>query len=274
MGDSFAADAYRIFDAARCGVFVHVTDDDERSWAQQADWARTLPGRTHVEIWLEHLPATRASRNALIRQFASQGVLVHAPFVGLSLSSDWAALRAISTDRLREALEIAAELAADVMTIHPGPVLFATERRAALERFAQAYATLCAESGDVTVAVENMPDRRGVTREVLVSADDAAFLLTLVPDIALTLDIGHAQQNQDRGYRRFLSLVGAAVVNVHLHDAFTGGPAHLPLGSGELDLADVTQALSSLPYTGYLSLETLNQKDSEVSWQSLRTTDG
>jgi sugar phosphate isomerase/epimerase len=164
---------------------------------------------------------------------------------------------------------MANDLSAQVVTIHPGPSLSTLDRDLLLTRLADAYVALQAEAGSLTVAVENMPYSRGVTQEAVSSTTDFQRLLEMIPHMAFTLDIGHAQQSRDSDYLSFLRTTSASIANIHLHDALVGGRAHLPLGDGEVDVDAVGKTLLDIGFRGYLALETLGSDDTERSWSRL-----
>jgi sugar phosphate isomerase/epimerase len=248
------------------GAFVNITDHDVDSWQRQLDQLQQLADRRHVEIWLEDVAAVKKHMKKVVELFRSEQVIVHAPFVGLSLVSPWSELRWISYERLIEAIDIAGELSAGVFTVHPGEVPVMEPEEAVLDRAAESYTQLQRRAGDMVVTLENMPDRRTARREGIVSGRNFTDLLERVPTMKFTLDIGHAVQNGDR-YNLFLGSHAAAVTNIHLHDGIKGGAGHLALGHGELNIDDFFSCMREANYQGFISLETLGFADTELSWK-------
>jgi sugar phosphate isomerase/epimerase len=248
------------------GAFVNVTGDDFYSWRRQLAQVRQLSDRRHVEIWLEDLAAIKQHMRKAVKLFKGERIIVHAPFVGLSLVTPWSELRQISLGRLTEAIDIAGELEAQVLTVHPGEVPAMEPKEAVLDRAAEAYTTLQRRAGDLVVTLENMPDRPTAKREGIVSGRNFQELLERVPTMRFTLDIGHAVQNGDR-YDVFLRKHAAAVANIHLHDGIKGGPGHLALGHGELEIDEFFTCIRAADYQGFISLETLGFADTELSWK-------
>ncbi len=114
-----------------------------------------------------------------------------------------------------------------------------------------------------------MPNRAGLTREGVASTRDLTDLLSRLPSMNFTFDVGHAIQDDDADYPDFLAAHTDSVVDIHLHDGNQGGAAHLPLGGGELDLDGFVALLRKIDYKGRLTLETLGQADTEHSWSVL-----
>jgi len=248
------------------GAFVNITDGDFDSWQRQLGQVRQLCDRHHIEIWLEDLAAIKKHMRNAIKLFKGERIIVHAPFVGLSLVSPWSELRRISLERLTEAINIAGELGSQVLTVHPGEAPVTEPKEAVLDRAAEAYTKLQQRAGNLVITMENMPDRPTAKREGIVSGRNFQELLERVPTMRFTLDIGHAVENGDQ-YEVFLKSHAAAVANIHLHDGIKGGPGHLALGHGELVIDNFFGCIRAVGYQGFISLETLGFADTELSWK-------
>lgn len=258
------------------GAFLNVVQDDPDDWGAQMDRLAVLDGLHHVEVWLEAIDGELLGE--LPGLLAGRETIMHGPFIGLSLVSPWAELRAISIARLACAAEIGAGFGARVMTVHPGIACFAEDEAVLEDRLVDSLRRLRARiDGTLTVAIENMPCRRGASVDGLVTVDQCARLIDRDPDTRITLDVGHAIQNDDK-YLPFLAEHTDAVADIHLHDGAAGGGAHWPLGAGELDLPELTACLVDTAYAGYLTLETLGWEDTRSSYgaaiSALRVADG
>jgi sugar phosphate isomerase/epimerase len=255
------------------GAFLNVTDSNVLSWRAQLAMINQLPGRDHVEVWLESVPRSPRERRLLRRELAGEAVIVHAPFIGLSLVSPWKELRSISLDKLLRCIDVSCDLDAKVVTIHPGDAPAMESKAAVTSRFLSAYSYLQERAGGLFIAAENMPKRNTVTQSGVTSTGDFANLLLQSPDMRFTLDIGHALQNGDH-YGAFLTSNSHAIANIHLHDGVGGGRAHLAIGEGELDVDQFFLALNESRFAGYVSLETLGFGDTRSSWQVIRRCAG
>ncbi len=92
------------------------------------------------------------------------------------------------------------------------------------------------------------------------SADDLHVVTTAVPDLMLTLDVGHAQLLSERNTSyEIIPLLGNRIRHVHIHDNLGGvGPAddlHLPPGSGIIDLSEILNLLMAHGFQGGATLE-------------------
>jgi sugar phosphate isomerase/epimerase len=254
---------------ASLGAFLHLTCFEPERWQEQLVELRDLKDRGHVEVWFEWLPSTAAESDAVRGLLSGERVVVHAPFIGMSIGSHWPELVAVSVDRIVETCRIAEDLKAEVVTIHSGIVSVFEQHEAVLDRIAGAYETIQAQAGGLTVALENMYNGRGITAHGAASIADLLALSQRVPTMKFTLDIGHAIQSKDQ-YRRFLLTKTPAIANIHLHDGFADGTAHLRLGDGQLDLADFAISCVDAGYDQFIGLETIGAADTAASWVVLQ----
>ncbi|MGP4029955.1 sugar phosphate isomerase/epimerase family protein [Actinomadura sp. 3N407] len=255
---------------ASLGAFLHVTSYDPDDWQKQIDALRGLERLTHLEVWLEWCPGAESAVDDLCALIGRKRIIVHAPFLHLSISSGWSELTTISVDRIVEVCDVARRLGADVVTVHSGQVKVFDERELVLDRTAQAYSAIRSQVGtDVSVALENMFNRRGsLMVNGVASLDEMARMVDRVPDIRFTLDVGHAIQSGER-FAVFLSDHADAILDIHLHDAVEGGPAHLRLGAGQLELKSFIGTCEGVGYDRFLSLETIGIQDTVDSWDVL-----
>lgn len=248
------------------GAFLNVVTPDPASWRAQMTDLDALKGLHHVEVWLEHV-AENAELGALL---VDRRTIMHGPFIGLSLVTPWEELRSLSIDRLARAAAIGAGFGARVMTVHPGVAPSAESEEILADRLVASLALLRERvDGALTVAVENMPCRRGASVDGLITVDQCAALIERDPAVRITLDVGHAVQNDDK-YQPFLAEHAEAVADIHLHDGQAGGGAHWRLGDGALDLDELAGLLVETRYRGYVTLETLGPADTVASYETAR----
>lgn len=247
------------------GAFLNVVKDDPEDWAAQMERLTRLDGLHHVEVWLEAIDGDHLG--ALEGLLAGRETILHGPFIGLSLVSPWDELRTISIGRLARAAELGADFGARVMTIHPGIAPSAEDEAVLEDRLLDSMRRLRARvDGALTVAIENMPCRRGASVEGLITLDQCTRLIDRDPDTRVTLDVGHAIQNSDE-YQQFLAEHADVVADIHLHDGTPGGAAHWALGAGTLDLPEFATSVVDTSYAGYVTLETLGWEDTRASYE-------
>ncbi|MCL4519387.1 MAG: sugar phosphate isomerase/epimerase [Thaumarchaeota archaeon] len=92
------------------------------------------------------------------------------------------------------------------------------------------------------------------------TAEDLEPVLSEVPDLGLTLDVGHA--NLGGSENKSIAIIerfGKLIRHVHLHDNYGGNSSaddlHLPLGDGTVDFRAIMTSLMSAGYDGTLTLE-------------------
>jgi sugar phosphate isomerase/epimerase len=92
------------------------------------------------------------------------------------------------------------------------------------------------------------------------TAEDFEPVINQVPDLGLTLDVGHA--NLDGSENKSIPIIekfGKLIRHVHLHDN-RGGQSkdddlHLPIGDGTVDFQGIMASLLRAGYQGTMTLE-------------------
>jgi sugar phosphate isomerase/epimerase len=249
----------------RKGAFLNIVTSDRQDWTDAYRRIERFDGRGHVELWMEHIPSTEDIR-ALRHLLRDTEVIVHGPFIHLSLCTGLSEIAEVSLRRCERAIDASARIDAKVVTFHAGTYEVFEDHRTALERLAHRADRLIRVQTPV-VTLENMPVRHsGTMRECLGRVDDLRQFLLLVPETKFTLDIGHCLQNGD-DYLGFLREHSDRIKNIHLHDGKRGGRGHLRLGGGELELAKLVETLHDLNFREFVGLETIRDEDTDASWK-------
>ncbi|MEW6348960.1 MAG: sugar phosphate isomerase/epimerase family protein [Thermodesulfobacteriota bacterium] len=152
---------------------------------------------------------------------------------------------------LQETVNLSARMGISYLTIH----LYSDARfvkREVLEEKRRLLNGLVsyAAARNVRVGLENLSE----------SAADLCLIADGVPDLAITLDVGHAQllSEKNRSFEIIESL-GPLIEHVHLHDNRGGSghtdDLHLPIGEGNVDFPRVLGALTATGYDGTMTLE-------------------
>lgn len=251
------------------GAFLNITGFEPEAWLRQLREIDRLGRIGHIEVWLEWMPTDKIELAAVRSIISSKRILVHAPFIGLSIATSWKELRSISIARIIECCRIAEAVEAELVTIHPGLVPVYEDPRSTLDIVAASYEQIRDAAGDVDVALENMFTGHGVCVNAAARTDDLLYISSVVSEVKVTLDVGHALQNNE-DYLGFLVNNASLISNVHLHDATIGGRAHMRLGDGSLNLANLLQACMSSNYDKFIGLETLTADDTQSSWRTVQ----
>ena len=102
----------------------------------------------------------------------------------------------------------------------------------------------------VLISLENLSE----------TATDLGPLLEAVPDLGLTLDVGHGQLLTDTNTSfDIIENLSASIKHIHLHDNRGGrgvkDDLHLPLGEGIIDFHGIFERLVKKGYNGTVTLE-------------------
>jgi sugar phosphate isomerase/epimerase len=161
-------------------------------------------------------------------------------------------------DFLCRAIDIAAELKADCVSLWSGVVRDGAGQREAFSRLVEGLANVIdySDSRGVTLAFEPEPG---------MLVDTLARYADLLDELAkkhidssllrLTIDIGHlhclGEVPIDDQIRRWAD----RLANVHIEDMRQGVHEHLMFGDGEIDFPPVFAALYQIRYSGLISVE-------------------
>lgn len=212
-------------------------------------------GYRGAEVWISHLWRSGGRAAEVRRTVGDLGLRLtaHATSYDLNITSVNPAIRQVSLEQVRRSLEEAAELGAEVVTVHPGAM---SSSRARPEEYwpeleeAVALIDGWAHELGLPVGLELMERR---PKEFFMLPADAARLDGRQPGrVGLTVDIAHANSHMDP--LRFLNqLDRTRIFHVHLSDN-SPQETHLPLGQGKVDVAAVLGWLSGW-YRGLVVLE-------------------
>ncbi|MDI6718453.1 MAG: sugar phosphate isomerase/epimerase family protein [Methanomicrobiales archaeon] len=216
-------------------------------------------GLDGIEFWVEtpHFWTRDLPVGELLACIASHRSLapitVHAPILDLNPCSINPRVAALSLSDILQAVEIAAQADADVVTVHPGRRTAKRVPTAAdYERFERLIQTLrdAARRTGVSISIENMEPQ---VNSLLHTPEDARDLLDREPWLKFTLDTAHALSRDLASAHAYIDLCFDRLVNIHL-SSVRDGRKHLPV-HGDPAAATILEDLASRGYAGHLTLE-------------------
>jgi sugar phosphate isomerase/epimerase len=90
------------------------------------------------------------------------------------------------------------------------------------------------------------------------SIKEFKILLSEVPELGMTLDVGHANTTDGEGLNNYVAQFKKKIGHVHLHDNDRRADSHLPLGAGKIDIPRAVAEIKSF-YDGTITLEVHSQ---------------
>ncbi len=181
---------------------------------------------------------------------------VHAPYHDLNIASLNPGIRAETLKQLKEAINTARELNAEVVVIHPGYVASRKyPRELAFKAMIENLRELVeyAEKEGVVLCLENLASK---SKALCVSYEEILKVLAAVSSrhLRVTLDIAHANTIGREAPVVFIRELGGLIKHVHVSDN-TGENQHLPIGMGNINFEAVLRELKGAGYSGFLVLE-------------------
>ncbi len=219
-------------------------------------------------LWPERL--SRAEADYVRVQAAANGIDLSIHFIhrGIAPASHDPLRRARHLADLEATLELAHDIGARPVIVHPGPIDCAGvnpaeasnrergEAQKHLADFLSKGARMAERTGTV-LCVENL---RHAPEEVVRSYEEMVQLVESVgsPTVRITLDTGHADLAD--GLRPAFEAFVPYLRHIHVHDS-DGKRDHHEIGRGRIDFAGIAELLESYPFT--MSIESRDEQDEE-----------
>lgn len=215
---------------------------------------RADPGIAHPnEISLEDRRKLRAC------QGKGLNLCVHMPIHGVNLTWPVRAVAAASLGELVSTVDLAGEIGADVVVLHPGrlpeeyrPFPEWHKRSLDLLRFSLALLLPRAEKQGVKLALENLGNGRD--RGLVQSSEEHRVILDEFPELWACFDLGHLH-TLGGSPRSYIEALAQRLIHVHLHDNHGDWDAHLPLDDGTAPWREALRALGKHGFSGRVVLE-------------------
>jgi len=193
--------------------------------------------------------------------------MVHSPFADINIATPSPVLQRTILKRLEKSMLHASQLQSRLWIFHPGlrsaVTSFYPGSDWRLNMDAVRQLLKIAEKHGVKIAIENVP---APFPFVLKDVEDfSRFYDELNDDLSLTLDVGHAHQNQQ--VQAFITQFSDKIVHVHASDNKGNYDAHLGIGYGTINWTNVAKALKRIGYSGTVMVESV--RDVEESLQKL-----
>jgi sugar phosphate isomerase/epimerase len=170
-----------------------------------------------------------------------------------TLVSASAEARQVRIDFLRRAVDTAAYLESDCISLWSGIRHDSASDEETLERLAEALRPVLrhATNNNVILGFEPEP---GMFIDTLKSYQRLLQWID-APHLQLTLDVGHLWCQGELPIADYIARWGQQIVNVHIEDMRAGVHEHLMFGEGEMQFPPILAALAKTGYRGGLHVE-------------------
>jgi sugar phosphate isomerase/epimerase len=225
----------------------------------------------YVEILDEGLHTLNSRRVKKLRKIAEAcnlEFMVHSPWADINIATPSPVLQRTILKRLEKSILHASQLQSLLWIFHPGLKTAVTSFYPGsdwqLNMDSVRQLRKIAEKHGVEIAIENVPEPFPF---VLKSVEDfSRFYNELNDDLNLTLDVGHANLNQQ--IQAFITTFPEKIVHVHASDNKGNYDAHLGIGHGNINWTSVAKALKSIDYSKAVMVESI--RNVEESLQRLK----
>ena len=188
------------------------------------------------------------------------GLVCHLPtFVSTADLTE--SIRKASVEEMHRSLELAFELAAEKVVLHPSMVVgmgaFALDKVRGYAMDFLAGIVPAALQMNMTICFENLFPKCIIG----VEAEEFGEIFKLFPSLRLTLDTGHANI-EDQGTGRLMLLAkrfGKSIGHLHFSDNHGKRDDHLAIGEGNINFLELVQSLKMTGYDDTLTLEVFDK---------------
>jgi sugar phosphate isomerase/epimerase len=219
-------------------------------------------GFDYFEITMDapeaHFTVISRERDTLMKALNSlgMGVVCHLPTF-VSTADLTPALREASLKEVLSSMEVAAQLRALKLVLHPsrvgglGALVKDRVNRYAMESLETIVAR--ADGLGLCICIENMFPQNGI----FFNPEDFVPLFERFPALRLTLDTGHAHLSGSDGSKNldFIRMFGDRIGHIHMSDNFGFQDNHLPVGTGTIDFPSIINALQGVKYNDTITFE-------------------
>jgi len=189
---------------------------------------------------------------------------VHAPFADINIASPSKPMLSAMLGRLRGSIAWTNALNAYLWVFHPGIRTGISSFYPGMDWLQNLETTRSlvkiAEEYGVKIAIENVPESY---QFLMKSVEDfTKFYAETNEDIGLTLDVGHANINDQIDH--FLTTFGGRIVHMHLSDNDGKSDQHLGIGYGSVDWERFAATIRRTNYDKIVIVESVEHVEQSV----------
>ncbi|MFC1786480.1 sugar phosphate isomerase/epimerase family protein [Halobacteriota archaeon] len=182
-------------------------------------------------------------------------VSVHAPYHDINISSFNSGIRSEAIRQLREAVDVASYLNAEVLVVHPG---FVSSKKHPRDKVYEILIRALIDISDYASGEDMVLGLENLSSNPKALAVHSTELIKIIEDVGsknlrLSFDVAHANTTGIPPID-FIDELGPLIKHVHVSDN-KGSNDHLPIGVGNIDYRSVLSKLIENDYKGFLIIE-------------------
>ena len=185
-----------------------------------------------------------------------QGLSTHGPYRDLVLGSFDPLIREVALKRYMQAIEVTTMLNAEWMVIHLN-----------FDEHTYGYPKAMKEwIRNAMKSINKLLERKKLILLENTTESDPDIFLNILRGInsdflGLCFDVGHAYAFSNKDLSEWTSKLSPFIKEVHLHESTKGVDAHLPLGSGHIDINKVLSEIEKESSDFVITLEPRSEED-------------
>jgi len=206
------------------------------------------------ELWADHYFMNSDTAVEIHRVLEETGIIptVHATSWDLNITSISREVRWFSMRQVLKSIDLAREIGARIVTVHPGRKSFVREdgqEVSEMQREAFHELFLYGRKRDITVLIENIED---TGKDVMVIGEDFInFFSGNDDELFVTMDVAHL--GDVKKVVSFYTTLNDRIRHIHISD-LNRQEIHIPMGEGMLQTRDILTFLKG-SYNGIFCLE-------------------
>jgi sugar phosphate isomerase/epimerase len=215
----------------------------------------------YVELLDEGLHRLENERIKTLKKIAESKDLkltLHSPFADINIAAPNPVLRKTILKLQKKSILHASQLGCQVWVFHPGLrtgiSFFYPDKDWQLNLESVRILLKFARKHDVEIAIENVPEPYPFLMKNV--EDFSRFYNELGEDIGLTLDVAHANLNDE--IQEFITHFSDKFVHVHVSDNEGVHDSHLGIGYGNIDWERVAEMMKKVGYGNIVVLESVD----------------
>ncbi len=218
----------------------------------------------YVELGCDGNMNVMLDNNVEITQSYDLKYTLHCPLTDLNLSSFREKIRKVSLEFVKDILETAVKVDANLIVLHPGYCVFKYDYEKALNSLIKSLKELnnIQDEFNIQITIENMP-----SYDMFMFRKPDKEIIENLGDLRITFDIGHSFLNKN--ISDFFK-ISDKIAHIHIHDNNGEFDEHLPIGKGKINFNYFKKDLKNINAIKMIELQKKSMEDLDLCINNLK----